>query len=74
MRDIDERGMRAVMEEAIKRATAGTAGMHISFDLDGSTSTTRRARARRPGGLSIARRTWRGDVRHGKVLSAEFVE
>ena len=35
MRDIDERGMRAVMEEAIKRATTGTAGIHVSFDLDG---------------------------------------
>jgi arginase len=34
MRDIDERGMRAVMEEAIKRASNGTAGIHVSFDLD----------------------------------------
>jgi arginase len=34
MRDIDERGMRAVMEEAIKRALNGTAGIHVSFDLD----------------------------------------
>ena len=35
MRDVDERGMRSVMEEAIKRATTGTAGVHVSFDLDG---------------------------------------
>ena len=35
MRDIDERGMRAVMEEAIHRATFGTAGFHVSFDMDG---------------------------------------
>jgi len=35
MRDIDERGMRAVMEEAIKRAASGTAGIHVSFDIDG---------------------------------------
>ncbi|PYQ12621.1 MAG: arginase [Acidobacteria bacterium] len=35
MRDIDERGMRTVMEEAIKRATTGTAGIHVSVDLDG---------------------------------------
>jgi arginase len=35
MRDIDERGMRTVMEEAIKRATSGTEGIHVSFDLDG---------------------------------------
>jgi arginase len=35
MRDIDERGMRAVMQEAIGFASAGTAGFHVSFDLDG---------------------------------------
>jgi arginase len=35
MRDIDERGMRTVMEEAIKRASSGTEGIHVSFDLDG---------------------------------------
>src|SRR5712691_68310 len=34
MRDIDERGMRAVIEEAIAHATAGTAGFHLSFDMD----------------------------------------
>lgn len=34
MRDIDERGMRAVMEEAIRHASAGTAGFHLSFDMD----------------------------------------
>jgi arginase len=35
MRDIDERGMRAVAAEAIAHATHGTAGFHVSFDLDG---------------------------------------
>jgi arginase len=34
MRDIDERGMRTVMEEAIQRASTGTAGIHVSVDLD----------------------------------------
>lgn len=34
MRDIDARGMRDVMELAIRRATNGTAGIHVSFDLD----------------------------------------
>ncbi len=34
MRDIDERGMRAVMQEAIQFVTLGTAGFHLSFDLD----------------------------------------
>ena len=34
MRDIDERGMRAVMEEALAAAGNGTAGYHISLDMD----------------------------------------
>ena len=34
MRDIDERGLRAVMEEAIRAASDGTAGFHVSLDMD----------------------------------------
>jgi arginase len=34
MRDIDERGMRWVIEESIKIAGAGTAGFHVSLDMD----------------------------------------
>ncbi len=34
MREIDERGMRAVMQDAIERISAGTAGLHVSLDLD----------------------------------------
>jgi arginase len=34
MRDIDERGLRSVMEEAIRLATDGTAGFHLSLDMD----------------------------------------
>jgi len=34
MRDIDERGMRAVMEETLHMATRGTAGYHVSLDMD----------------------------------------
>ena len=34
MRDIDERGMRAVMEQAIAFASEGTAGFHLSLDMD----------------------------------------
>src|SRR5579863_8427347 len=34
MRDIDERGLRAVISEAIDIVTAGTAGFHLSFDMD----------------------------------------
>ncbi|MGZ3695330.1 MAG: arginase [Bdellovibrionota bacterium] len=34
MRDVDEMGMRAVVQEAIRVATNGTAGFHLSFDVD----------------------------------------
>ncbi len=34
MRDIDERGMRAVMEEALRLAGRDTAGYHVSLDMD----------------------------------------
>lgn len=34
MRDLDERGMRDVLDEAIRTASDGTAGIHLSFDLD----------------------------------------
>ena len=34
MRDIDERGMRVVMEKALRAASKGTAGYHVSLDMD----------------------------------------
>lgn len=34
MRDIDERGLRSVMEEAVAIATRGTGGVHVSCDAD----------------------------------------
>jgi len=34
MREIDERGMRAVIEEAIRIAGDGMAGFHVSLDMD----------------------------------------
>src|SRR5947209_3558947 len=34
MRDIDERGMRAVIEEALRIAGRDTAGYHVSLDMD----------------------------------------
>lgn len=35
MREIDERGMKAVMAEALAVANEGTAGFHLSLDMDG---------------------------------------
>ena len=78
MRDIDERGMRAVMEEAIKRAT--TRHRRHPRQLRPrrrSTPTTRPAWARRRPAASRYREAhlameMLSDT--GKVLSAEFVE
>jgi arginase len=77
MRDIDERGMRAVMEEAIKRATSGTAGIHVSFDLDGvDPEHAPGVGTPSPGGISYREAhlamEMLADTEH--VISAEFVE
>src|SRR5579859_142084 len=34
VRDVDERGMRTVIEEALRVAGRGTAGYHVSLDMD----------------------------------------
>ena len=34
MRDIDERGMRSVMDEALRIAGEGVSGFHLSLDMD----------------------------------------
>jgi arginase len=77
MRDIDERGMRAVMEEAIHRATFGTAGIHVSFDLDGmDPAAAPGVGTPSPGGLSYreAHLAMEMLADTGHVVSAEFVE
>jgi arginase len=77
MRDIDERGMRAVMEEAIKRATSGTAGIHVSFDLDGvDPEHAPGVGTPSPGGMSYREAHLAMEMLADtqRVLSAEFVE
>jgi arginase len=77
MRDVDERGMRSVMEEAIKRATTGTAGVHVSFDVDGiDPDFAPGVGTPSPGGLSYreAHLAMEMLADTGKVVSAELVE
>ncbi len=77
MRDIDERGMRAVMEQAIKRAGSGTAGIHVSFDLDAmDPDYAPGVGTPCPGGLSFreAHLAMEMLADSGKVISAELVE
>ena len=77
MRHIDERGMRAVMEQAIARASAGTAGIHVSFDLDGmDPDFAPGVGTPSPGGISFreAHLAMEMLADTGKVISAELVE
>jgi arginase len=77
MRDIDERGMRAVMEQAIARASDGTAGIHVSFDLDGmDPEHAPGVGTPSPGGFSYreAHLAMEMLADTGRVMSAELVE
>jgi len=77
MRDVDERGMRGVMEDAIRRATSGTAGIHVSFDLDAmDPEEAPGVGTPSPGGLSYreAHLAMEMLADTGKVLSVELVE
>jgi arginase len=77
MREIDERGMAYVAREALKVVSNGTAGFHISFDLDGcdpevipGTGTAV------PGGVSYreAHLLLEECAAHGGMTSMEVVE
>ncbi len=77
MRDIDERGMKAVMSEAIRFAMEGTSGFHISFDMDSvDPQHAPGVGTPVPGGLSYREAhlamEMAGDS--GAVLSMEVVE
>jgi arginase len=77
MRDIDERGMRAVMEEALRMAGRGTAGYHVSLDMDwidpedapGVGTPVRGGASYREGHLAMEI-----IADHGRMTSYEIVE
>ncbi|MGA2436106.1 MAG: arginase [Bryobacteraceae bacterium] len=77
MRDIDERGMRAVMEDALRIVSEGTAGFHVSLDMDavdpqyapGVGTPVRGGLDYREAHLAME---MAGDT--GKILSMEIVE
>ena len=77
MRDVDERGMRSIMEEAIRIATKGTAGFHLSFDMDAiDPATAPGVGTPVPGGLSYREAHLIMEMAHdsGKLESLEVVE
>ena len=65
------------MEEAIKRASTGTAGIHVSFDIDGiDPDFAPGVRTPSPGGISYreAHLAMEMLADTGLVMSAEIVE
>lgn len=75
--DVDRMGMPAVIEEAIKIASDGTEGIHVSFDVDGITPESA------PGtgtivhsGLTLREAFYLVETLHesGKVLALDMVE
>jgi arginase len=77
MRDIDERGMRAVIEDALRTAGRGTAGYHVSLDMDwidpedapGVGTPVRGGASYREGHLAMEI-----IADHGRMTSFEIVE
>lgn len=77
MTEIEQRGIQAVMEEAIAIASAGTSGFHVSFDMDvldpreapGVGSPARHGMTSREARLAFARL-----ARTGMLRSLDMVE
>ena len=77
MSEIDERGIAACMDEALARVTSGTAGFHLSFDLDGiDPMIAPGVGTPVPGGLTYreAHLVCEKAARAGSLLSLELVE
>jgi arginase len=77
IRDIDERGMRDVVAEAIRIAGSGTAGIHVSFDLDViDPEEAPGIGTPVPGGITYREAHLALELLHesGAVLAADFVE
>jgi len=77
MQDIDRLGMFRVMEEAIRIASSGTDGVHLSFDIDSvDPSIAPGTGTPVPGGLSYREAHLALETLHeaGILSSAEFVE
>jgi len=77
MREIDERGMAEVASEALEFVNDGTAGFHISFDVDGcDPSVIPGSGTLVPGGVNFreAHLLLEYCSDHGGLLSLEIVE
>ncbi len=77
MSEIDERGFAPCLAEALDRVTSGTAGVHLSFDLDGvDPEYAPGVGTPVPGGLSYREAHWACEAvaRSGRLVSMDMVE
>ena len=77
MSELDDRGLPACLDEAIERATRGTAGFHVSFDLDSTDPMVAPGVGTPvPGGITFreAHLICEKFSRSNKLLSFELVE
>lgn len=77
MHEIDSRGTSICVQEALERTTDGTAGIHLSFDLDGvDPSHAPGVGTPVPGGLSLreSHLLCESVAASGKLLGMELVE
>ncbi|MFN7146294.1 MAG: arginase, partial [Myxococcota bacterium] len=77
MSELDERGTSTCVREAIERVTAHTAGVHLSFDLDGvDPQHAPGVGTPVPGGLNLreSHLICEKVAQTGKVLGVEMVE
>ena len=76
-REMDERGMNSIMDEALEIASAETAGYHVTFDVDFIDPTVAPGVGTPVSGGATYRESHLAMERvadHGKMLSLEFTE
>ncbi len=77
MHDIDKQGMAEVMEDAIRLAGTGTAGIHVSFDMDSlDPNDAPGVGTPVPGGITYREAHLAMEMLHesGRVISMDLVE
>ena len=77
MHEIDDMGIKKVMEEAIKIAGDNTDGIHVSFDMDAlDPSIAPGTGTKVPGGMNYREAHYALELiaKSEKLVSAEFVE
>ncbi len=77
MHEIDDMGIKAVMEKAIEIASEGTDGIHVSFDMDALDPEIAPGTGTKVSGGMLYRETHYAMemiAKSGKLVSVEFVE